>query len=539
MGYYEVHCVKCGKKYESSIMAFDFDAILKKSLDISRSRSGIGFGSELDPFREIKLGLYFPYFKLMNTFGVTDQESRVSLKARDILEYVEEKYKVTLGNFISGEELLGEETESLEFVGFCDRLEAFTGNADIDQERKRGVIRKICSYLVRNQENDTPLLDCTVQVRLARNDMGEEFASALEVTYFDGSREYVDHMVCLHCGSPFFPKAGMYQEYVIGMVGSARVGKTAYLAALINELNPPVGRPALPGIAICSENDRRWRDFTDNVLAPYRRGEKIKKTEEIDEMVSLFTVHMLVNGRNYLFTFVDMPGEAFVSPRTESGEQDFRFVVEKRPILKHTDIFWFCIAPVQIDSELMGQNEQESSDDRVETDMDRVIGNIRPVLRYLRENQRMAAAVLLSRSDEVSPRYELFEPRRGQQLPMAEGEIFRWDRFVNFAKRVRDYFGSDTVKYLETDFGQMFHMYNYFAVAAYGRSLSRESREGEESRGNLPSHILDPFLWSLAVLKILTPGRHGEIVTKKGLFGLGREVEEGIVPVDYDDLFCG
>lgn len=532
MGYYKVHCIRCGSEFSSSVMAFDFDSILKRSLELNRS---LLLESELDPFKEIKLGLYFTFFQLQSIFGVTEGLSRVQMKPGDILDFVNEKYDVDIAaDFCQEGDLLGSGFDSMQFMRFCDGLQVFHGNKDLNQEQKAENVKAICRFLVEHRTDTEPILDCMVQVKLDQNDTPthDRFPCGIEITYADGrTREFVNHMVCVHCGSPLFKEAGKYQEYIIGMVGSARVGKTAYLAALINDLKPLRGRSDTPNVSVISDNDENWQRFEQLVLTPYREGRKIQKTEVIDEMVSLFTVHMLVNDRNYLFTFVDMPGEAFVPPESEKGSQDFSFVVEKRPILKHTDIFWFCIAPIQIDARLENRNGADSGDDVVDTNMNKVIGYIRPVLQYINNERNLKAAILLTMSDEVPEEHGLFDPVREHNLPLTEGTSFRWDRFVNWAQKVKSYFENANVTDLKNDFRVMFSHFNYFAIAAYGRRVMAGS--DREMRGNLPSHVKDPFIWTLAALGLLQPVTYetrdvGRFIKKK---------QEGLWPVDPEYLY--
>lgn len=527
MAYYDVHCVKCGEKFESGYMAFDFDRILKESLESNRNY--LLEDSDTEPFKEIKLGLYFSFFDLQSRFGVTEGESKLVLMPQDIVEFIEERYGVILREFTSVDGLFADGFATLAFYRFCDQLTYFDAQKDTDQETKRNNIQAVCRYLL-DSENQNPLLECTVQVQLSTNDQGDSYASGLLVRYSDGkSTRYFEHMFCPECGNPLYFEAGKHKEYLIGMIGSARVGKTAYLASLINAMKPEYGASDTPSVVITSDNSERWTNFSKNVLMHYQNSEKIPKTEVIDEMVSLFTIDVGVEEKEYLFTFIDMPGEAF------TGE--FQFVVEKRPILQHTDLFWFCIDPVQIDATLLHENGSETGADVVETDMFKVIGNIRPVLKYINSRKKVKAAIVLTKSDLVDPRFHLFEPNVSQIMPLVEGNKFRWERFVNTAANVRDYFNSPNVRALKDDFKQMFSVYNYFAIASYGKKITSEAlAEGETSRGNLPSHVKDPFVWTLACLGLLEVVTYETRIQKCGLFGK-KDVAD-LWPVEESYLYC-
>lgn len=527
MNYYEVHCVKCGKKFESCDMAFDFDQIIKESLELNRNYLLEESGKE--PFKEIRMGLYLTFHRLQSWFNVTEQESKLVISHQDVVELIEERYKVVLKDFIPDAGLLENGFETAAFYRFCDQLSSFDARKDADRETKRSNIQAMCRYLL-NESNHGPMLECTVKVTFSTNDQGGSYASGLTVRYSDGKTvRFIGNMFCPVCGNPLYFEAGKHREYLIGMIGSARVGKTAYLASLIDSMRPKYGQSDTPSVALTSDDSEGWKSFQVNVLEHYCNGQKIPKTEVLDEMVSLFTVQICIGGKQQLFTFIDMPGEAF------TGE--FQFVVEKRPILQHTDLFWFCIDPVQIDSTLSSENGAESGSDMVEEDLFKVIGNIRPVLNYINSQKKVKAAIVLTKSDLVDSQFNLFEPNSSQQLPLVEGNRFHWERFAHVAANVRDYFKSSNVRSLENEFKQMFSAYNYFAIASYGKKISSEAlKKGERSRGNLPSRVMDPFIWTLASLGLLEIVTYEARIQKDGLFR--KKEVSGFWSIDESYLYC-
>lgn len=538
MEYYDVHCVHCGAKNKANIMAFDFDSIIKKHYDILYNKGMIDEDSKFNAFREVRLGLYFSHMLLINQFHLMEEQERasqmqtLSIFAGQVLQYMNSKYKVDIeADFYSSGNKAGFRTGR--FHMFCDKFRMFVGDKDSDKEIKRELIKNILIYFIEHKEDSDPIFECQVRLRKAEDDQGNKFVRSMDCRYQDGTQDYIGNMVCIWCGEPFHPKAGVHKEYIIGMVGSARVGKTAYLAALVDALHPEYGNPPYENVQVSVENDKGWENFYTNVLKHYRLGEKIAKTNETDEMVSLFTMKCVINRKDVLFTFIDMPGEAFVPSKANGEQSEFHFIIEKRPILRYTDIFWFCIDPTQVDRRLASQNGVESSDDKVETDMDMVMGYIKPVLRYLNEDKRLKAAIMITKSDLIPSENGLFQPDQSSQQPLVEGQYFRTDRFVNFSEQVKDYFKSPTVKHLIPDFQEMFHDFHYFAVAAYGRKVVEENRKlakGEESRGNKPSHIVEPFLWTLACLGILTPGRLGIKKSQRFL----RSKEETVMVTDEE-----
>ena len=156
-----------------------------------------------------------------------------------------------------------------------------------------------------------------------KDDSGNEFENMLTVTYFDGETESFQHMVCPNCGEAFYMDAGQYEEKVIVMLGSSRVGKTAYLAALVEKLMPMYGASEFEDkIAIINSKDRKFEDFKKNILNTYRRNYKIIKTDMTAETVPLFSLKIKIEeSKKYvILTFVDLPGEVFV-PLSEDEHQ--------------------------------------------------------------------------------------------------------------------------------------------------------------------------------------------------------------------------
>lgn len=515
--YHEVHCVRCGESFDSAYMAFDLDTIIRRGVEMEREAD-----EEKKLLQSIRLGLYVDYDELQTRFHVTETAAQLRVCVGDIIEMLQERYLVNLYDFMSEEDILGDGFATREFRQFCDRLSYFEQSKDEDRKKKQNLIERLCRYFLGKRKREV-ILECEIQIQFVENDIGGNYASGLIVKYEGGERYgYFENMVCPHCGTPLHMEAGKYHEYLIGMLGSSRVGKTAYLASLVETLRPLNGKSRTPEITVISDGSSGWKKFEKEILEPYRAGKKIPKTAVTEEMASLFTVVIKSGNKKNLFTFIDMPGEAF------TGE--INYILEKRPILRKTDLFWFCVAPRQIDANLKTGGKPEAGGDYTEEDIFHVLSGMGPVLKYINSKSGIRAAVVLTKSDLVSEDYRLFEPEQEETLPLEENLQFRWDRYVNNAANVKRYFDAPHVADLSGNFRDMFKAYNYFAIASYGRKLA----DGEAG-GNLPSHVADPFFWTLAALGILETVSYGPRMVRKGF---RRTSELGVWPVEEAYLYC-
>lgn len=569
--FYEVHCTNCGKLLQADQMAVDIDRILKTHLSKIREKNNSSMMMTAKKvFCEIRTGICLTKAEL-ERHGLLAADGTLRLDCAYVLEHISQKYDADLKKISKkeAEERLSWEEEEDPFAledpyeddwdtdggsseeeyeipqelldRLCGRM-MFYGQTDSREEEKKACIREMLQMLLAYQEEK--LLECGFVPVFTCDDRGQEFMSACRVVYADGDVAAYNHMVCPDCGEEFFIDAGKYQEHIIVMLGSSRVGKTAYLAALTDILNPEYGQPRYPSLTVKDTPDRRYTYFKERILRQYRDGRKILKTDERREAAALFSLDVLVGEKTAIFTFVDLPGEVFV-PRNEeekqTGEASGRFIINHRKICYAADAFWFCIDPVQIDQRLLRLNEAAGAD-RVEQDINLVLSNIENVLQLMgREKADTPAAVIITKSDLPAEEAGIFF-RSGEPEFLQGTDGFLNDRYKSIAAGVKQYLRSNNVKNILPKLEHMFTRKNYFAVAAYGRSV-----EEDEGIQKAPSGIILPFLWTLAVLGYLRPLEyvlterkvHGGIL--KGRLGMlggkaDRKDSEGDMPGRYETV---
>lgn len=554
MDYYEVHCTNCGKTTSAERMALNLDELVREHLKRVERKSTNSFYKEAaEVFGEIRIGLYLTKYEMVND-GILDEEDRVRLRVRDVAEYIEKFYDVTLMNEQTSTEqdemkaidamlrsAVGEDipdaTEDLEpLVDDLSFKLTFYNEIDSDEREKRNYIRRLIKLL--RKASEEILLECGCEFLIQRDDGGKEFISAFRVTYIDNEIVAYNHMVCPYCGENYFVDAGRYDEKIIVMLGSSRVGKTAYLAALVDEINPIYGQSRYPNIVIRDTVDKRYVNFKNNILETYRQGKKITKTDESAGEVALFPLEIDMNGKTSIFYFVDLPGEVFV-PRDEkereSGAASGRFIINHRKICYSADAFWFCIDPVQIDMRLHGINEATDKSDRVEMDMDMVLSNIENTVNMMGVTKtKTPTAVVITKSDLIAPQENLYSNSQnigGECLK--DNTQFRLDNYIGIANNVKRYLMSGNVKNIVPKIEKIFDFKSYFSVAAYGRNV--ESHEAENMKA--PYGISLPFLWTITCLGYLRPVSFVQRIERKGLLHRQEEIIQYFEPAESGELF--
>lgn len=570
-GYHKVHCTNCGNINRSEKMAIDVDKLIQIYLEkmVTQSENSV-YQEAKRLLDEIRLGLYMTKFDLVNE-GILNQEGNLKLTAEHILYFLSRRYQVSLqpeevnqeeSNSMTNEpedifaDLFApvEEQNSKEGVkavqsigevppevldSLCIKMLLYA-ELDTEKSKKREYIRSLIRFLRENKA--CILLDCNCQFNVERDDMGGEYISALKVVFPDGDTRVFQHMVCPYCGEPFFIHAGKYEERVIVMLGSSRVGKTAYLAALVNEINPEYGQSNYPNIIVKDTADARYVYFKEHILKQYRLGKKIQKNDESKETVALFSLEVSVEGKTLILILVDLPGEVFV-PRGEeerrTGEASGSFIINHRKICYSADAFWFCIDPVQIDQQLHDINEKNEKADKVEMDMAKVLSNIDNIINVMGDGSEQSksdipTAIIVTKSDLIDSMFKLYSADAPLEMNcLHAANQFRVDKLIGISMKVKEYMQSANVKNLVPKFNGMFQKKNYFAVAAYGLNVTAETEESPKA----PYGIVLPFLWTLANFGYLQIVKYHQSVKTTGLFHKTPVILESFEKADRQELY--
>lgn len=555
MDYYKVHCAHCGEVFDADKMAVNIDELVRRHLDkFSRRSSDLFYQKAKEIFDEIKIGMYLTKYELVN-LRYLDIENQLELTVDDILHFVEEKIQMTLPehfpqNIRKSQEkdtFWDEVTKSeekdekeIDINPILDTLSfklSFYNQSDADERGKREKIEEFLRLFLENRNK--VVLECTCLFTTQHDDRDRAYLSALEVTYVDGEHKNYNNMICPFCGEKLMADAGKYEEKIIVMLGSSRVGKTAYLAALVDKHVNMKNEKFDSTIGMESVTGAQFADFQKNILDPYSRGEKIIKTDVSKDKVSLFPMLITMNHRTVNYIFVDLPGEVFVpssEQEMEEGAASGDFIANHKRICKSADAFWFCIDPVQVDCRLVGINEKLEKADRVEMDLNMVLANIANIVSTMgAEKSKIPTAIVLTKSDLVERSEGLYSETEDVGVNcLKDTDQFRADIAEGISNRVKEYLmSSNMVIDIVSRLDRMFASKSYFSVAAYGKTVTGEMQGSSKA----PYGVDLPFLWTVACMGLLQPVKLVQKIERSGFLGRTTNVREDFETADDGELF--
>lgn len=230
---------------------------------------------------------------------------------------------------------------------------------------------------------------------------------------------------CSCCGAVLPNHAGKYKQKIISFMGSPYSGKSAFLTSVISKLRQYGSNIGLT--LNTEENSPDYIKFKENLRA-YEGGYSVTKTNETDfPQVSVdlkFYDSKLpsAKAKTYLYTFVDIPGEAF----DLEIKDDINL---KREIIRHSDILWYCLAAEQVFAahrldgdgtnstdgnifEIYGEDNKETLVNTANANLNDLSNKLQNFLsKFFKENERKPAIVLiLTKNDKMrSFVYDIFK----------------------------------------------------------------------------------------------------------------------------------
>ncbi len=523
---YDVNCTSCGRRTNAVNMAINIDELIEMYLKREKEKNKGNNICEtmLDFLSNIRLGLYFSYFFLKEE-RYLGEEKELKLWGKDIICLLTEKYKVDLeGAYWKDPD---EREEILDVL--TDRMYT-TEDVEVDWQSKRKEIKKTIDFLSANAES--VFVQCKIEPRREKDDKGNDVTTGINAVFSqrDGNRDGIP-LVCPECGAAFLPEAGKYYEEVILLMGSARTGKTVYLAALIDYLNGDNAKEQIFPLQIGPFTDKRGIFFQKNILNTYQKGKKIPKTNiSNEEMVPL--VSFLLNIRNekiIIVTFVDMPGEAYV-PEEEDQKKEPSFIANKRKISKNASAYIFCIAPEQIDMPIK-EGEADKCQDSAQANIGDVCRNIKHMVSSNDEDVvNIPMAVVITKNDKLKD-YDFYNPNEKYEDMIKDAQYFMVDKYRKITEEVMEYLQAPHVVPLEKELQFISKCFNYFTVASYGDSVETVGKNKK-----IPSGIILPFVWILTMLGYFKPAGLEFVPEKKGWFSSKHNLVELLKDYDKGEL---
>jgi len=527
-GYYS-YCSRCGKKMEAIEKAVDIDQIIvsylqsqhfpekDKRAELLQVYESVQPNICLSP-EEIKLNYSTIFHPLSEQNGF-----HVNMQGQDLLQIVENKYDVEIVEKEEKQEHQSENAAQIfseintkrtkkrydadsETVRKLFKYVRLGEQLNLEDDQKRELISELLSDLEENKKET--ILDADILLSSEKTDRdGTVYRNF--VLRVDGESIYTSPMVCPCCSKKMHFSEGLYKEYVVVMLGSARVGKTAYLAALEDILY----KNLLRGVSTVA--DKATLEFRTRIVEPYRKCIAIEKTNVTDNKtiatyIRQFTVGQgEENQKTILVKFIDMPGEAW-------GNDDNDFVLNKRRICKYASVFWLCVAPVQVNPDLEIYMEKGEDSDRVNKDFTEIWMNMCERFEYMftedADIRKIPMAVIVTRSDELCdpsqdnpnfrPQWSVL-PQGAKKTPFQEkfmkekgGKLYL--RKMPFLQQQEQILKVIRDGHVLAELVEQFDRRNYFAVSAYGKTAITPEEAKTQQKVPEPSLIELPFLWTLA-----------------------------------------
>lgn len=529
MAFHKVHCPRCGKIMYADELAFDFGEILNRALEKAKNRT-FGKNEEWYDLTQLNLCLYLTLDDLKMEYGFSQvpdgtYEGNFTFTTSHLAKQLVRLADSTKSNMSI--DILASGTDMVEYEKLT---KAMAKSSDVDIQRLASKIQELAVRIQRNK--DAVIAVFHVKVNMQKDDQGNSFANRLTVKFDDGEISNITNFLCKGepgnpCGKILYGHAGQYKEMIIGLAGTARVGKTAYLAALLACIMRKGDGIERLGhdqhvVTNLAFKDKAYEQFERDLLDPYTKSIKIAKTPYIfdkigdTEAISLFSLTFSINRKKYIFTFIDMPGEVF-----DDEDQGANIVSNNRQIIKDASAIWLCIAPAQVT-----KKDATPGSDPVNNDLGKAFANLTRTMAAI--GVKIPTATLITCSDRIGGEFDLFHsefnPFSGRDNPMRSlgektndentpwvtesGELY-YSNMLWFIENTFKYLNQKDEQNLPESIENIFGPFTPFAVASYGRDI--DNPFSEEEGLPKPSMIEGPFLWTLAVLGIIPAYKEREV----------------------------
>ena len=497
--YNMINCIGCGESTSADLVAFNFSKIFAEAIlsDIDSNTSRSYDPVSWKPLVYLDLRFYYTIRDLCQEMGYDmnlNHAEKLVLTVRDVIRKLE-----FLMDDTPFEEIQRQNKDSLLYNTLFKRISSKYSNAEDTMAEIETLIRNLSSA-----KREDIILEIPILIHLGKDDAGHEMPSGISYYIGDSVRELKER-ICPNCGMRMDEQAGYRNEFVIGLSGLSRVGKTAYIASLIHQLSK-IERENT-AIRLKKVQGASFHEFYDEIVAEYKKGNIIHKTEvENTEAIPIVYVSMSINNKDCNFIFVDMPGEIYSGSESEGLD----FVSNRRAILKNADVVWCCIEPSMIREEYVNANVEKK-----EQDGKRQLASLVRTMSMIYE-EKVPASIILTQCDLLGKDYSLFRPDVD-----VLGEYLIEDNVLDITKM--DEYVAETRKYVDQmqtfrlSLEEVFEGFTMFGVSSYGYDVSQKILLSD--RKISPSMIELPFLWTLAKLGLIDAKR---TVETKNAFGANK-----------------
>ena len=496
--YNKMHCTKCGEFTVADLVGFDFSRVFAKAIELQNDETW-------KPLVRLDLKFYYTLRDICQEFNFQidhNGPSSLDLTVGEVIKQLEFLMKP-----VTFKDIQESDRDTVLYNKLYEIISSDHGLPDEKMDDIEMLIRNLSIY-----KKEEVIVSVPVSFIFAKDNIQNEIPVGIK--YYINDEELIDNnRVCPNCGTPFDNQSGFHHEFIIGLAGLSRVGKTAYIASLVHRLKQLKDDDFI-SISVKEDDEDSFYKFDTEIVSVYEKGQIINKTEvQNEEAIPLVYVSVKINNEDFNFVFVDMPGEIYDSEDSEGID----FISEKRHVLKSADAIWCCIEPSMIDDKYHNSNMEgikaKDSNDQLE--------NLVTTLSNLFVS-KIPACVIVTQSDLLKDDYPLlFRPNVNvMEEYIQEDHTLDLTKTNDYVKKTRK-FVKNMINF-EATIEDVFEGFSMFAIASYGFDLS-DSHSEKKIR---PSMVELPFLWTLANLKCIgiSQSKIG-----KNLFGKEKEIRETVV----------
>jgi hypothetical protein len=503
--YNRMYCTNCGEYTSADLVGFDFSKIFALAIETQNDDTW-------KPLVRLNLKFYYTLrdiYQELHYKASKNQLTELKLTVGDVIKQLE--FLMKPETFSS---LRQSNRETPLYNKMYEILSTHHGLPEEEMDDIELLIRNLGTY-----KKEDVIVSVPMSFVFDKDDIQNEIPIGMKYSinnkiYFENER------VCPACGMKYDVQSGYHHEFIIGLAGLARVGKTAYIASLIHQLKKYTHNDFI-SISLKDNSDDSFHKFNEQILKDYETGKIIKKTEvENIEEIPLVYVSVKINNKDFNFVFVDMPGEIYDYDNDDGAD----FVSDKRHIFKSVDMLWCFIEPSMINKRYHnlkdGKGNNRNSDDQ--------LANLVTTLNNI-HSRKIPASIIVTQSDLLKDDYPaLFNP----SIDVID-EYIMDDNTLNMTKM--EEYEEKTRLFLkkmmsfEPTIAEVFDGYSMFSIASYGFDVNSNLLSDKVIN---PSMIELPFLWTLAYLGCIGITKTNQV---KNVFGKEKEVFEKVL--DHKELY--
>ena len=506
---HDIICPQCGESFIARDVAFDFsDYVLPLLSDALATIQNL----------ESQYAFKFPYLIdeegiiLMKKAGVnkvlletedplgpgTDRSKYHSfeLSNKDVFDYIIDRNGLEKSDFSSIMDSLNEsmaknrqipnDYKAIEVIErlfnkwFGAKGESGIRGFDIASKSAGGLI-EILRYIYNNQRKSVTIWARMYCSKMNDRDDGYYVPDIMFILNNNGSMDRRKKS-CRHCGHEFPDEFGYYKMIPVTMLGSAYSAKTSFMLSLLwcTRNRPPFNRASKHFKIRTLKNDKDLGAFIANI-SKYERGEPPDKTVFVDTPILSFLVN------DVIYTFVDWPGEAFISDVKERAKEREDFVYNNRRIIRKSRHFICSLDPSQVKPELAENYEEENCFDEAS------------LLERFNEHIKLAPSKYLRSVIILANKFDLYiSDENARELNRLIGNLTESSIYKDNGEWDKDAWKSitgETLSFLRTKVNAFVtslcteyakHNICFIPAAPYGKTLSRE---GSGSGGIMRSQL--------------------------------------------------